>query len=214
MVRTAETRRDTFVAQHLEARGIRAPLVLAAMRAVPREIFVPDALKRDAYEDRPLPIGAGQTISQPYIVAYMIAALCLRGGEKALEIGAGSGYAAAVLGQIAGTVFTIERISELAVRAVSNIAAAGCDTIHVRHADGSAGWAEEAPFDAILVSASAAEVPKALLRQLAIVACMVVPVGRESCSQKLLRITRIDEDTFAREHLIDVRFVPLIAEED
>ena len=138
--------RERLVKKQVEARGVRDPLVLEAMRAVRRELFVPKDLQEEAYDDTPLPIGSGQTISQPYIVGFMIEALCLRGGEKVLEIGAGSGYAAAVLAEIAHEVFTIERIGQLAERAAANLAESGCGNIHVRHADGTEGWSEEAPF--------------------------------------------------------------------
>jgi protein-L-isoaspartate(D-aspartate) O-methyltransferase len=138
--------RERCVADQIARRGVRDPRVLAAMRAVPRECFVPKEARAHAYDDCPLAIGAGQTISQPYIVAYMIAALQLEGGEKALEIGAGSGYAAAVLGRIAGEVYAVERIAELATQAVANLALAGVNNVRVRHADGTQGWPEAAPF--------------------------------------------------------------------
>src|SRR5688500_8863529 len=146
-----EQLRKRLVSEQVEGRGVRDSLVLGAMRKVPRERFVPQSLKREAYEDRPLSIGAGQTISQPYIVAFMVEALALRGGEKVLEVGGGSGYAAAVLAEIAGEVFTIERIGQLAERAAGNLADAGYHNVHVRHADGTEGWKDQAPFDAILV---------------------------------------------------------------
>lgn len=206
-------RRDRFVSEQIEARGVRDPLVLNAMRSVARELFVPKHLKQQAYEDSPLPIGAKQTISQPYIVAFMIEALALKGGDKVLEIGAGSGYAAAVLGAIAGDVFTIERIGQLAENAADNLRHAGCPNVHVRHADGTEGWAEEAPFDAILVSAGARDIPRSLMRQLKIGGHMVVPVGSDVRAQELIRITRIDEGEFEREDIADVRFVPLIGKE-
>jgi protein-L-isoaspartate(D-aspartate) O-methyltransferase len=208
-----EQQRLRLVTRQIEARGVRDPLVLAAMKAVRRELFVPENVRASAYDDNPLPIGSGQTISQPYIVAFMIEALGLRGGEKVLEIGAGSGYAAAVLAEIAREVFTIERIGQLAERAAANLASAGCDNVHVRHADGTEGWSDEAPFDAILVSAGAPEVPKTLMHQLKIGARLLVPVGRDPRSQELIRITRVDEDEFEREDIADVRFVPLIGKE-
>lgn len=209
----AEAEREALVSRQIEGRGVRDRLVLAAMRAVQRELFVPEEVAADAYDDTPLPIGCGQTISQPYIVAFMVEALQLRGGEKVLEIGAGSGYAAAVLAQIAGKVFTIERIGELAARAAANLAAAGCGNVHVRHADGTQGWIDEAPFDAILVSAGAPDVPKALMRQLAVGGRMVIPVGRDQRAQELVRVRRVSEDEFDREDIADVRFVPLIGAE-
>ncbi len=138
----------------------------------------------------------------------------MRGGEKVLEIGAGSGYAAAVLACIATEVFTIERIAQLAERAAANLADARCKNVHVRHADGTEGWREKAPFDAILVSAGGPEVPKSLMRQLAIGGRMVVPVGSDPRSQELVRITRVEEEEFEREDLADVRFVPLSARRD
>ena len=210
---TMEQRRNRLVTRQVEARGVRDPLVLAAMKAVRRELFVPKDLRDEAYDDTPLPIGSGQTISQPYIVAFMIEALTLRGGEKVLEIGAGSGYAAAVLSEIAKEVFTIERIGQLAERAAANLAEARCDNVHVRHADGTEGWNNEAPFDAILVSAGAPDVPKSLMRQLKIGGRMVVPVGSDPRSQELIRITRVDDEEYEREDIADVRFVPLIGKE-
>lgn len=210
---STEKLRKRFVSTQVEARGVRDPVVLAAMRKVQRELFVPKKLADEAYEDSPLPIGSGQTISQPYIVAFMVEALTLRGGEKVLEIGAGSGYAAAVLSEIAREVFTIERIGQLAEMAASNLEKAKCGNVHVRHADGTQGWADEAPFDAILVSAGAPDIPKTLLRQLTIGGRMVIPVGREQRAQELVRVTRVDEDEFEQEDIADVRFVPLIGKE-
>ena len=205
--------RKDFVSGQIEARGVSDPLVLAAMRAVKRELFVPKTLQGEAYKDGPLPIAGGQTISQPYIVAYMVEALALRGGEKVLEIGAGSGYAASVLAEIAREVFTIERIGPLAKTAAANLAKAGCDNVHVRHADGTEGWAEEAPFHAILVSAGAPDIPKSLMHQLSIRGHMIIPVGDNPRSQELIRVTRIADHEFEREDIADVRFVPLIGKE-
>lgn len=206
-------RRKRFVREQIEARGVRDRLVLSAMRKVPRELFVPERIRDEAYLDSPLPIGGGQTISQPYIVAFMIEALALQGGEKVLEIGAGSGYAAAVLAEIAEEVFTVERIGQLAERAATNLSDAGYRNVHVLHADGTEGWANEAPFDAILVSAGAPDIPKSLLHQLKIGACMVIPIGRDPRAQELIRVTRLDEDEYEREDIADVRFVPLIGKE-
>lgn len=204
--------RHQMVTSQLERRGIHDVKVLDAMRQVPREHFVDRASRIHAYEDRPLPIGAGQTISQPYIVAYMIEALQLKGGEKVLEIGGGSGYAAAVLARIANHVFTIERLPELATRAQANLAAGSVHNVTVRCSDGTQGWPEEAPFDAILVSAGAPEAPRPLLEQLKIGAMMVVPVGYDPTSQDLIRIVRTAADNFERTTLTSVRFVPLIGE--
>lgn len=212
MADTAKRREDRLVEQ-IEARGVRDPVVLAAMRDVERACFVPEPLRADAYADTALPIGAGQTISQPYIVAFMLEALALRGGEKVLEIGAGSGYAAAVLSKIAGEVFAIERIDSLARRAIDNLAEAGCGTVRVRHGDGTEGWPEEAPFDAILVSAGAPDLPVSLMRQLAIGGRLVVPIGSSPRYQDLVRIVRISDEQYDRKNIAEVRFVPLIGKE-
>jgi len=206
-------RREEMVTEQILARGVRDKLVLDAMRKVRREAFVPENVQNLAYEDRPLPIAAGQTISQPYIVAYMIEALVLKGGEKVLEIGAGSGYAAAVLAEIAGEVYTIERIDQLAEKAASTLIDEGYENVHVLHADGTIGWIEESPFDAILVSAGAPEIPLTLKKQLAIGGKMVIPVGTDPKAQELIRITRVDENEYDYEDLADVRFVPLIGKE-
>ena len=207
------SQRQHMVAQQILARGVRDRHVLAAMGKVRREAFVPLAARHLAYADGPLPIACGQTISQPYIVAFMIEALALNGGEKVLEIGAGSGYAAAVLAEIAGEVYAIERIGQLAEEAASHLSSEGYKNVQIRHADGTKGWIKAAPFDAILVSAGAPEVPEALARQLAIGGRMVVPVGNDPRAQELVRITRTGTDAFDREDLADVRFVPLIGEE-
>ncbi|RTL61233.1 MAG: protein-L-isoaspartate(D-aspartate) O-methyltransferase [Hyphomicrobiales bacterium] len=205
--------RDAFVQRQIEARGIRDRRVLDAMRSVPRELFVPEDQRAHAYEDHPLPIGAGQTISQPYIVGFMIEALGLRGGEKVLEVGAGSGYAAAVLSKIAGEVFTIERIGALVRFATDNLAAAGCSNVHVRHGDGTQGWATEAPFDAILVSAGAPDVPPSLMHQLKVGGRLVIPVGKDPSTQELVRVTRTSDGDWSYEDVAGVRFVPLIGKE-
>jgi len=205
--------RKRMVSEQIHARGVRDDKVLQAMGKVRREVFVPEHVRDLAYDDTPLPIAEEQTISQPYIVAYMIEALSLTGGEKVLEIGAGSGYAAAVLGEIANEVYTIERIGQLAEKAASHLIDEGYDNVHILHADGTRGWIEHAPFDAILVSAGAPDFPETLKSQLAAGGRMVVPVGSDPRAQELVRITRREAGQFDREDLADVRFVPLVGEE-
>ncbi len=212
MVDYAELR-ERMVTEQIAARGVRDANVLQAMRSIAREAFVPDEVRDLAYDDMPLPIPAGQTISQPYIVAYMVESLLLRGGERVLEIGAGSGYAAAVLAEIAGEVFAIERIRELAEGAARHLQDAGYTNVHILHADGTRGWVDKAPFDAILVSAGAPVIPENLKSQLAVGGRMIVPVGSSKRAQELVRITNRGDGRFEREDLADVRFVPLIGEQ-
>ena len=183
------------------------------MRRVPREAFVSEKVREFAYQDSPLPIAAGQTISQPYIVALMTEALALKGGERVLEIGTGSGYAAAVLGQIAGEVYTVERIEQLADKAATTLESLKYANVHVRCGDGTLGWTDHAPYDAIVVSAGGPKVPESLKSQLKIGGRMVIPVGRDPTSQDLVRITRHSETRFTHEDIADVRFVPLIGDE-
>ena len=154
--------RREMVANNIAARGVRDELVLAAMREVPRELFLPEKLREFAYEDSPLPIAGDQTISQPYIVAFMAEALRLEGGEKVLEIGAGSGYAAAVISEIAADVYTVERLGQLAEQAAARLADLGYGNVHVLHGDGTRGWPEHAPYDAIVVAAGGPQVPESL----------------------------------------------------
>lgn len=206
-------RRGMMVDSQIAERGIRSPLVLDAMRTVPREAFLPASLEEFAYEDAPLPIAEQQTISQPYIVALMVDALALEGGEKVLEIGTGSGYAAAVLSRIAGTVYTIERIGQLAERSSAVLAELGYDNVHVLHADGTKGWAEAAPYDAIVVAAGGPEVPESLKAQLKIGGRLVIPVGRDRRYQELVRVIRVAKDDYRTEDIADVRFVPLVGAE-
>ena len=187
--------------------------VLRAMRRVAREAFLPQQLREFAYEDCPLPIEEGQTISQPYIVAFMTEALALQGGERVLEIGTGSGYAAAVLAEIAGEVYTVERIGQLAEKAASTLADLGYANVHVLHGDGTKGWPEHAPYDGIIVAAGGPKIPDSLKEQLKIGGRLVIPVGRDPKVQELVRVTRISENEFRREDLADVRFVPLIGHE-
>ena len=208
----ARLRRD-MVDQQIASRGVRSPVVLKAMSEVPREAFLPQSLKEFAYEDSPLPIEAEQTISQPYIVAFMTEALDLEGGETVLEIGAGSGYAAAVLSRIAGEVYTVERIGQLAERAATVLGDLGYGNVHVRHGDGTLGWPEHAPYDAIIVAAGGPAVPDSLKRQLKVGGRLVIPVGSDLRAQELVRVTRTSEDEFKVEDIADVRFVPLIGEE-
>ena len=208
-----ELQRASMVDYQLPARGIGSPLVLEAMGRVPRERFIPERMKDCAYDDGPLPIGAGQTISQPYIVALMTEALDLEGGERVLDIGTGSGYAAAVLGCIASEVFSIERVRELADRAARTLAAEGFDNVRVRCGDGTIGWSEHQPFDGIIVAAGAPAVPDSLKHQLAVGGHLVIPVGSEHSVQSLERITRLGENEFRTEDLGAVRFVPLIGEQ-
>jgi protein-L-isoaspartate(D-aspartate) O-methyltransferase len=205
--------RERMVARDLAGRDVHDPRVLAAMRKVAREAFVPESLREFAYEDTPLPIGSEQTISQPYIVAFMIEALQLAGGERVLEIGTGSGYAAAVLSEIAGEVFTVERLRELADQAKETLARLGYERIHVHHGDGTGGWPEHAPYDAIIVAAGGPQVPEALKQQLTIGGRLLIPIGTDQHNQKLVRVTRRSETAFEAKEIADVRFVPLIGEE-
>jgi protein-L-isoaspartate(D-aspartate) O-methyltransferase len=205
--------RERMVERQIAGRGVRDPAVLAAMRKVPRELFVSPDQKAFAYEDEPLPIGEGQTISQPYIVAAMIAAAGPRAGDRALEIGTGSGYSAAVLSGIAGDVYTVERLPRLADSARRRLHDLGYSNVHVRTADGTLGWPEHAPYDVIIVTASGPAVPSSLLDQLAIGGRLVMPVGDSAVAQRLVRVTRRGEDDYRREDLEGVAFVPLIGQE-
>ncbi|MGA7971871.1 MAG: protein-L-isoaspartate(D-aspartate) O-methyltransferase [Pseudolabrys sp.] len=205
--------RTEMVENAVYARGVRSELVLGAMRSVPRESFLPAQLREFAYDDAPLPIEEGQTISQPYIVAFMTEALALRGGEKVLEIGSGSGYSAAVLSEIAANVYTVERHGPLAEKAAATLADLGYDNVHVLHGDGTRGWLEYAPYDAIIVAAGGPTIPESLKSQLKIGGRLVIPVGVDQRIQELVRVTRIAQDEFRREDLADVRFVPLLGEE-
>ena len=208
----AEIERKRMVITQIEARGIADPRVLEAMREVPREAFVPRSLAQLAYEDGPLAIGYGQTISQPYIVAAMSAAAEVKPSDRVLEIGTGSGYGAAVLARIAAEVYTVERIRALAEEARSRLAALGYGTVHVREGDGSLGWPEHAPYDAIVVTASGPRVPKALLQQMAVGGRLVMPVGSAS-SQRLVRVIRTEAHEYEYQDLEPVAFVPLIGAE-
>jgi len=203
----------TRLAVALGRKGISDAAVLDAFRSVPREHFVPSELAEFAYRDAPLPIGEGQTISQPYIVAVTLQALALGGGERVLEVGTGSGYAAAVLGRIAEEVYTVERIPSLADSARRRLERLGYGNVHVHCGDGSLGWPDHAPYDAIAVAAGGPKVPTALREQLAIGGRLVIPVGPDETSQELVRVTRVSENEYREEGIADVRFVPLIGEQ-
>ncbi|MFQ5876954.1 MAG: protein-L-isoaspartate(D-aspartate) O-methyltransferase [Acidobacteriota bacterium] len=198
--------RQRMVREQIEARGIRDPRVLEAMRRVPRHLFVPEPWRSRAYEDGPLPIGEGQTISQPYIVAFMTEALRPRSTDRILEVGTGSGYQAAVLASIVARVFTVEILPGLGEQARRLLHELNYDNVEVRIGDGHAGWPEHAPFDAIIVTAAPEEVPPALIDQLVTGGRLVIPVGRRE--QHLIRLTRTAEGV-ERETLLPVRFVPL-----
>lgn len=205
--------REQMVQRQLAERGIRDARVLDAMRSVPRERFVPENYREMSYRDGPLPIEQSQTISQPYIVALMAEALELDASDRILEVGAGSGYAAAVLGRIGAEVYAIEYHDELARLARQRMEALGYDNVEVRQGDGTRGWPSKAPFDAILVSAGGPDVPPTLLEQLAVGGCMVIPVGDRTRSQELLRVRKIDEHEYQQDSLGRVQFVPLVGSE-
>ncbi|WP_299187541.1 protein-L-isoaspartate(D-aspartate) O-methyltransferase [uncultured Psychrobacter sp.] len=205
-----EELRQQMIDRQLAARGIYDQTVLRALGTVPREAFTPTDLVEFAYRDSPLPIEENQTISQPFIVALMTAALELKSDDRVLEVGTGSGYAAAVLGEICETVYTIERHKALADTAQIKLKELGYTNVQVKHGDGTLGWVDHATFDAIIVAAGGPEAPQALKEQLAIGGRMVIPVGASLNSQKLVRIRRINENEYETEDLGGVRFVPLI----
>jgi protein-L-isoaspartate(D-aspartate) O-methyltransferase len=202
-----------MVEAQLAARGVRDEGVLRAMSQVPREEFVSGVQAPFAYDDAPLPIGAGQTISQPYVVALMVEALGLRPDDCALEVGAGSGYAAAVMSRLCRSVIGLERHLELVEAARSALGRLAYDNVEIHQADGTLGWPDGGPFDAILVSAGGPEVPAALRAQLAPGGRMVIPVGREGATQHLIKLVRTAPDEWAEDNLGPVAFVPLIGEQ-
>ncbi len=206
-------RREAMVARQIARRGIDNPLVLAAMHTVPRHRFVPTNEIRQAYADSPLPIGYGQTISQPFIVAYMCQMARLDSGSRVLEVGTGSGYHAAVMAQIADTVYTIEIIPDLADRARATITSLRYDNIVTRTADGYYGWPEAAPFDAIVVTAAPEHIPPPLVQQLAEGGRMIIPVGHVFLTQYLVLVEKKGGKVTSRQ-LIPVRFVPLTGRHD
>lgn len=209
-MRDFATQRAIMVKEQLEARGVSDQAVLAAMKNVPREDFVPAELLGLAYEDGPLPIGEGQTISQPYMVAFMIEALEIAPQNRALEIGTGSGYAAAVLSRVAMEVHTVERLAPLAEAARARLVHHGYDNVSVHVGDGTLGWPEHAPYHAIVVTAGAPSVPEPLMAQLAVGGRLVIPVGPHPRMQTLLRVRRLGEKDYREETLMEVVFVPLI----
>jgi protein-L-isoaspartate(D-aspartate) O-methyltransferase len=194
----------------IEAYGVEDSATLAAMRSVPRHEFVPTEQQRYAYADHPLPIGYGQTISQPYIVAYMTEILRPKPGMRILEVGTGSGYQAAVLGATGCRVFTIEIFEALATSARARLARLGFDSVVVRHADGHYGWSEEAPFDAVIVTAAAGHIPPALVEQLRPGGRMVIPVGSVYGVQNLILVEKDSDGGVRTRHLLPVRFVPML----
>jgi protein-L-isoaspartate(D-aspartate) O-methyltransferase len=210
MGQTSEERwnaeRARMVDEQIRARGVRNPSVLDAMRRVPRHLFVPEAERRSAYTDYPLPIGFGQTISQPYIVAFMTDALDVGKSHRVLEIGTGSGYQAAVLAELARAVFTIEIVPQLAERSRQTLQELGYGNIHVRAGNGYAGWPEEAPFDRIMVTAAPDEVPAALVEQLKLEGLMAIPVGT---GEQMLHIMRRTPTGMTTIQTLPVRFVPM-----
>ena len=202
-----------MVETQIARRGVRDPRVLDAMRSVPRERFVAESSAGLAYEDRPLSIAEGQTISQPFIVALMIEAARIEPDARVLEVGAGSGYAAAVMSRLAAQIYAVERYPALVEEARRTLGALGYANVEIRAGDGTLGWPEVAPFDAIIVSAGGPQVPGPLKRQLAIGGMLVMPVGSERHSQRLKRLTRTGEDRFAEEDFCGVAFVPLVGEQ-
>jgi len=208
-----EHARANMVDVQIAGRGLRNASVLDAMRAIPREKFVGEGFEDRAYEDSPLPIGHGQTISQPFIVAYMIEAARLEPGSRVLEVGTGSGYAAAVMAKVAREVFTIERHAILGEAARRTLAALGFNDVVLRVGDGSNGWPDNAPFDAIIVAAASPTAPASLKTQLVIGGRLIIPIGEDQQSQRLVRVTRRSSESFEEEDLGGVSFVPLIGDQ-
>jgi len=207
----ADERQDMVDGQ-IAIRGVNSDKVLEAMRNVPRHLFVPDGQRSNAYKDRPLPIGHGQTISQPYIVAYMTEILNLSPDDTVLEIGTGSGYQSAVLSEITPHVYTIEIIEALGKQAKERYEKLSYDSINVKIADGYFGWEQYAPFDAIIVTAAAGHVPPPLLKQLKPEGVMVIPVGSPYLTQTLMKVTKSASGKMRTQNLMPVRFVPMTGE--
>ena len=205
--------RERMVERQIEARGVTDPLILAAFREVPREAFIDEGQRLWAYDDHPLPIEAGQTISQPYIVALMIEAAEIAPGDIVLEVGAGSGYAAAVMSRIARSVVGIERQHELVQSARERLHRLGYDNVSIVEGDGTRGWPDDAPFDAILAAATGSHIPRPLVDQLAPGGRLVMPIGEPGEVQDLIKVVKRPDGSLVEENLGGVRFVPLIGEE-
>ncbi|MBN3805064.1 protein-L-isoaspartate(D-aspartate) O-methyltransferase [Paraburkholderia sp. Ac-20336] len=205
--------RERMVERQIVRRGVRAPHVLAAMRSVPRDAFVLPGWREFAYDDSPLPIGGGQSISQPFIVARMLEAAALHPGDRVLDIGTGSGYAAAIAARIVASVDSIERDAELVEAARERLERLGYANVAVHLGDGTAGFAAHAPYDAIVAAASGPHVPKALLAQLACGGRLVMPIGREAGRQRLVKIVRRSEQEYEETSFDEVRFVPLVGDD-
>jgi protein-L-isoaspartate(D-aspartate) O-methyltransferase len=207
------TLRERMIDRQIAARGLHEPRLLDAFRAVPREQFISGNYADHAYQDAPLPIESGQTISQPYIVALTIDAAGIKPGDKVLEVGAGSGYAAAVIGQIAGQVIAVERHHLLVELAQQRMRQLGYDNVRIVEGDGTLGWPEEAPYDAIVAAASGSHVPQSWIAQLKPGGRIVMPIGEPHAVQSLVKVTKAEDGTLNREDLGGVRFVPLIGAE-
>jgi protein-L-isoaspartate(D-aspartate) O-methyltransferase len=205
--------RESMIRCQIEARGISDPLILNAFREVPREAFVDEGQRQSAYQDQPLPIEAGQTISQPYIVALMIEAAEISPGDVVLEVGSGSGYAAAVMSRIARAVIGIERQHDLVGLARERLHRLGYDNVMIVEGDGTRGWPEHAPFDAILAAAAGSHVPTPLIDQLSPGGRLVMPIGEPADVQDLIKVVKRHDGSLVEENLGGVRFVPLIGEE-
>ena len=202
--------RRKMIKEQIVARGVKDPLVLKAIAEIPRHRFVLENLEQSAYDDTPLPIGENQTISQPFIVAYMTEALELMGDEKVLEVGTGSGYQTAVLAGIVSEVYTVEINENLIIEAAMRFKKMALKNIRLRYSDGYKGWAEEAPFDRIIVTAAPDHIPQSLVNQLKVGGKMVIPVG--DSDQELILVTKIDKDNYSKDVRIPVRFVPMLRE--
>lgn len=202
--------RERMVRRQIEARGIRDKAVLEAMKEVPRHLFVPEKVRSKSYDDHPLPIGLGQTISQPYIVAFMTELLQLEPDHRIFELGTGSGYQAAVASRIVKDVFTVEIYEELAVSAAQRLAELGYDNVHVKGGDGYYGWDEKAPFDAIIVTAAADHIPPPLVKQLRPGGRLIIPLGGPFSVQQLVLVEKGTDGSTKERSIIPVRFVPLL----